>query len=407
MDKANYLKIAKTYRMTTNAFYLLSIIVLGLFVFSCEKADEENVLSKEGYIEYEKTTDNSDNVVYFQFAAQEVIIDWGDGTKENYVSSKGEMKEYQHEYQEEGVQTIKINTKKLTYFEIIHENWIIDDTGVTIMDVEGKSDKLRLGNCPDLTEIHCSVIGLSVLEIGKAQSLTLLDCPVNNLTSLNLNACPALEQLYCMHNYLSSLEISQCKALKDLWCLDNRLTELDLQENKELVMLMCGKNQISDLDVSNHKLLSRIVCNYIFYVLENGGGYTLYTDGWMYRSIENRSESVGMRSSAAINDDGITAIKGPSESLHPPLTRLNLNGCNSLISISCNSNQLVEISIRDCNSLQYLKCKYNELTANELNSIFDSLPANVSNAEISITGNSGASGCNETIATGKGWKVIN
>jgi hypothetical protein len=54
--------------------------------------------------------------------------------------------------------------------------------------------------------------------------------------------------------------------------------------------------------------------------------------------------------------------------------------------------------------LTMLNCKDNNFTASALNALFESLP-DVDSGDLYIGGNPGASTCNRSIATGKGWSV--
>jgi hypothetical protein len=113
-----------------------------------------------------------------------------------------------------------------------------------------------------------------------------------------------------------------------------------------------------------------------------------------------------MRSSLK-SDDGIQAVDHGSKTKNPPLTRINLAGCNALISMSCENNQIATIDVRNCTSQEYLSCKYNDLTSNALNTLFESLPvSNTDESEIHIQGNPGIDDCDEKIAADKGWKIV-
>jgi hypothetical protein len=399
-----------------NIFNVFIVITLGTFIFSCEK--EEDGLLKTGQIEFKTyPDDNQENEIYLELVAQKLTIDWGDGNIEHF-SPQGERQGFFHQYDTWSLKNIRISTEGMTHFgpQGTPSDW---DMRVW----EKHFDELRFSNCPELQQINCSLMGLYILEIDKAESLTTLDCCMNKLIQLNLNGCPSLTNLFCINNRLITLTIDRWPVLKNLWCINNQLTALELGSNKALTMLMCGNNKISNLDLSNHKSLQHFVCNHQNMVYYDGGSYRLKTSKYLYNSYYSTNRRLSLKSSNDDGDDdndgdddggdddgdddgGLIAIDTENKTKNPPLTHINLAGCNSLISLSCENNQVADLNVKDCNSLEYLSCKYNELTAATLNTIFESLPINSANeAEIHIKGNLGVDDCNEKVATDKGWKI--
>ncbi|MDR2087496.1 MAG: hypothetical protein LBP72_10055 [Dysgonamonadaceae bacterium] len=373
-------------------FSLLSAMTLSLMLFSCEKGDEENL--KQGRIEYKTYPYEED--IWLEIVAQELTIDWGDGTIEHF-SPLGEPQQLNHHYDVWSLKTIQISVDGMTYFR----RQLVD--GWDIQSAEKRFDELRFIHCSELQEIHCPFMGLVVLEIDKAESLTTLDCTFNKLVQLNLNGCPSLANLYCMNNHLINLNIDQCTVLKNLWCINNQLTALELNASETLTMLMCGNNRINSLNLSNYKTLQHLVCNYSNVFYGSGSGvYYIHSGKYLYTNYTNRQ-----RSSFKSNDDGILQpIDNENKTKNPPLTDIRLSGCNALISMSCENNQVATIDVKGCTSLEYLSCKHNELTANVLNTIFESLPvSHTKEAEIRITGNPGNDNCLEEIVTNKGWNI--
>jgi hypothetical protein len=82
--------------------------------------------------------------------------------------------------------------------------------------------------------------------------------------------------------------------------------------------------------------------------------------------------------------------------------------------LRCYENQLTSLNISGCiklgtdtNSDTYsVSISSNKLSATALNEIFTALPTVTNNQEIEITDNPGTSTCNKSIATNKGWRVI-
>jgi hypothetical protein len=374
-----------------NLTWMISIFFLSLFMISCEKDEDDNPL-QTGQIEL-KTAPDESGYIGFYLVAKKVTIDWGDGVIEDSFPEE-EGKEFIHEYTNWNVKTIKISTEEMTLFQRFEKyEWEVP-----------KESELRFGNCPALKEIRCLATGLTVLEIKKAESLTTLDCAVNQLTSLNLKVCPSLMYLYCMNNQLVSLDVNQCPALIDLWCFNNQLTQLKLTNNKALEMVICGTNKITDIDLSQHKSLFHLLCYPINTFYNNSGTYIFQSGKYMYRSSNYLND---LRSSSE-DGGGISEITPyENKAKNPPLTRINLSGCSSLITFNCNNNQLSDVNIHDCTSLEYLSCNYNELSASTLNALLESLPqADAEGSEISFKGNPGSDDSDGTIATKKGWKIF-
>jgi hypothetical protein len=366
---------------------------LSLVIFSCEK-EEENL--KTGQVKFKTYPSEEEKKVCLELVAQKLTIDWGDGNIEHF-SPNGEYQGFTHQYDTWSLKTIQITADGMTHFG----KSILDEED--IKSQEKHFDELIFGYCPELQEINCSYMGLIILEINKAESLTTLDCTFNKLLQLDLNGCPSLTNLYCMNNKLITLTINKCTVLKNLWCLNNQLTALELDANKTLTMLICGNNRINNLDLNNYKSLQHLVCNYTNIFYRSSNIYYIRSGKYLFR----KQYFTNSRSLLKSADDGIGAIIDyENKTKNPPLSHINLTGCNALISMSCENNQVTTIDMSDCVSLEYLSLKYNELTSNALNTIFESLPMNnTNNAEIYIKGNQGVSDCDEGIAINKGWKI--
>ena len=158
---------------------------------------------------------------------------------------------------------------------------------------------------------------------------------------LRFGDCPNLEQIKFPFNRLTVLDIKKAGALKILDCFSNSLTKLNLNGCKALETLDCAANLLTELDVSGLTALKYLDCG-------------------------------------SISDNGIN---------RGYITSLNVSGCVAL---------------------EMLYCQGNQLTAEELNKVFKSLPTIATATDwwnIIISSNPGASTCDESIATSKGWKV--
>jgi len=335
-----------------NYLYFLSILVLSAFLFSC--GEDENLSDsddsgsgsiknnlKTGQIEIKAYPDKN-NKISFYATATSLTIDWGDGSVEEYTPN-GIRLEFTYEYVNSNFQTIKVNTNKITHFNISDSS------------SKGIFHELRFGDCSYLEEILCSGSNtkLTVLSIKSAPALTTLDCIWNQLTSLDVSGCVALTSLGCEGNQLTSLNVSGCTALTSLDCYGNQLTSLDASGCTALTTLYCQNNQLTSLDVSGCTALTGLFCS------------------------DNQ------------------------------LTSLDVSGCTALTRLFCSDNQLTSLDVSGCVALTGLGCVENQLSSTALNSLFESLPTRQSgnNASISVGGNPGIEYCDWSIATNKGWTV--
>jgi Leucine-rich repeat (LRR) protein len=92
-------------------------------------------------------------------------------------------------------------------------------------------------------------------------ALTILNCSNNSLTSLDVSGLTALTYLDCSNNSLTSLDVSGLTALTYLECNNNSLTSLDVSGLTALTYLECSNNSLTSLDVSGLTSLTFLYCN--------------------------------------------------------------------------------------------------------------------------------------------------
>ena len=136
-------------------------------------------------------------------------IDFGDGFEGKTYSLKEEENSYSWEYSQTYPRTIKI----------IGEN---------------------------ITELYCSEIGLTNLDISRSPALKILKCNDNQLTSLDVTKNTMLIELNCTNNQLTSLNVNNNLVLAELFCGRNLLTSLDVTKNIAMTeYLSVYANQLS------------------------------------------------------------------------------------------------------------------------------------------------------------------
>jgi Leucine-rich repeat (LRR) protein len=237
------------------------------------------------------------NEIAFYVTAKSFVVDWGDGSTEEYSNMKDDY--ILHIYENDAEYTVQIqNAKKLSIFYCLHQH-------LTALDVS---------NCTTLTELICSRNQLSALDVSKNTALIRLNCSDNQLSILDVSNCTTLTGLYCFDNQLSALDVSGCTALEELECYGNQLRVLDVSDCAALKALWCGNNQLSALDVSGCTVLEKLVCY----------GNQL----------------------SVLDVSGCAALKELSCEYNQLIT-LNVSGCAELRWLKCCNNQLSATALND------------------------------------------------------------
>jgi hypothetical protein len=176
-------------------------------------------------------------------AAQRIMIDWGDGSTNNYDYSTSpdeaaEAHEITHRYSKPA------------------EAHTITVIATTLRELECNDD---MGN-----------LNLISLDVSGLTTLTRLTCYSNDsLTSLNVNGCTALKSINCQYCNLTDLDVSSCAALEFLILYDNyNLASLNVANNAALRVLSVGCRRstephskgLATLDVSSNPALEQLIC---------------------------------------------------------------------------------------------------------------------------------------------------
>ena len=136
------------------------------------------------------------------------------------------------------------------------------------------------------------------------------------------------------------------------------LLNLDVSKNQKLEKLWCGYNRLTSLDLSKNTKLNTLMC------------------------YGNK------------------------------LTDLDVSNCRDLEIMCLYFNPLTSLDVSNNAKLSHLDCRHNKLSADALNSLFETLhDNNLTNSKaypakrILIYGNPGADTCDTSIAESKGWTV--
>ena len=142
---------------------------------------------------------------------KDITVDWGDGKKSNvndaFVNPDFGWFVFTHEYSETTAHQIVVT-----------------------------------GN---VTELFCTGIGLTALDVSRNTMLTRLHCSVNQLTTLDVSKNTALTDLNFSRNQLTALDVSKNIALERLEHNYNQITRLDLSHNTTLKILSIVGNKFT------------------------------------------------------------------------------------------------------------------------------------------------------------------
>ncbi|SHI44467.1 leucine-rich repeat domain-containing protein [Aquimarina spongiae] len=188
-------------------------------------------------------------IVLKSITASNYVVDWGDGTVEDYVSTATdttEENELTHTYTAVDVYEVTISGP----LEVIEEFSFYSNTeegnpyqsNITSADIE----KLIL-----LKKCHIYSGRLSGLNTSNNTVLEILELGYNEITSLDVNNNKNLKRAWLRHNQLTEFDVSQNLELEFLWVNGNQISNLDVSNNIALKKLFARDNGISNFDVSN------------------------------------------------------------------------------------------------------------------------------------------------------------
>ncbi|WP_291968136.1 leucine-rich repeat domain-containing protein [Maribacter sp.] len=184
------------------------------------------------------------------------IIDWGDGTIEEYVSnitSSGFENAVIHNYMANGEYTIKVSGPVAT-IELLNlasdqaSNW---RTHITSAEIE---------NLVLLKELNFYSGNLTEINTSSNKALEVLVLGSNNINDLDISNNNRLKHLSVKNNQLSTISLLNNTALEFLSLGSNQITTLDLSNVKTLFGLSIRENQLTNLDISNNTLLNNLDC---------------------------------------------------------------------------------------------------------------------------------------------------
>lgn len=244
-----------------------------------------------------------------------------------------------------------INTNgdnEIQLIEAFSFNGKIDISSLGISDLSGLEYFLSL------TELDCSINGLTSLDISSNTNLTHLKCANNPLDSIDISQQTGLTHFDCSWCFLPSIDVSQNTALTHLNCRINNFSSLDVRPNTALVSLKCDNNSLDSLDVSNNIHLTELDCS---------GNPLTSLDVSMNTALTklgcsfNQLSTLDLSSNTMLNDLYCS---------HNVLTALDVHHNPLLKNLDLRHNQLTSLDLSSNTNLRYLNASHNQLTALDL-----------------------------------------
>ncbi|NHF59967.1 hypothetical protein FK220_011485 [Flavobacteriaceae bacterium TP-CH-4] len=183
----------------------------------------------------ESTLITGKTLVLKSLTASDYVIDWGDGTIDEYTSTGSDVPEE--------------NALTHTYAEM----------NAYIVNISGPLEVITYFKFQSNDQANSFQSNVVSVDIKKLTSLRVCELYAGKLTTLDTSQNVVLETLSLGYNQLTSLDLNNNTALKTLWLRYNQLTELDVSRNVDLEFLWVTGNQISGLDVSNASKLESLL----------------------------------------------------------------------------------------------------------------------------------------------------
>ena len=171
----------------THLFVISMLCLLFFALYGCNNPVGDEIIEisaplRSGEVRI-KARPDEDKKISFIVVAEKILIDWGDGTTEEFTPN-GMPKGLVHEYMEQNLMNITIHTEEMVNFGACS---MININGV-FMQTFGRLEEIYFGKCTRLEEVILRGNNLIRLEIEEANSLTLFDCSFNSLSASTLNS---------------------------------------------------------------------------------------------------------------------------------------------------------------------------------------------------------------------------
>ncbi|MCZ8196493.1 MAG: T9SS type A sorting domain-containing protein [Flavobacterium sp.] len=263
-----------------------------------------------------------------------------------------------------GNQITNLNLNELTNLTILScpNNQIsyLDLSGLTNLETLNcefnQLASLDLSELINLHNINCNFNQISTINFSGLVNIEEIICKYNSIQNLSLVGMPNLKHLECNVNIISNLDLTGSTAILEwLDCSSNNLTTLDLTTATNLKGLLCSGSPITSLNISGLSELESVDCSYCSLSnLDINGLDSLY-----YLNCDNNLFT---------NLDFLNVFTSLAEfhCANNQLSSLDFSGIGFGF-LDCSHNQLTSLILSDVN---ILKCSYNQLTSIDLSSVY-------------------------------------
>ena len=215
--------------------------------------------------------------------------------------------------------------------------------------------------------------GVAIADIYQITSLNIASKNITDLTGIE--DFKSLKILYCQSNQLSNLDLSSNITLTELNCSANLLTGLNVNNNNNDILITFNATSNSNLQcikVDNETDANNGSFPYSFWqkdVTANyseaclGAGFTYIPDNNFEQALIN----LGIDKDGIINNSVATSDISDVVTLNVSSKSINslkgIEDFNSLTTLSCQSNTIVDLDLSQNTALVYLDCNGNKLTS--------------------------------------------
>jgi hypothetical protein len=203
----------------------------------------------------------------------------------------------------------------------------------------------------DCSENH-SVVNFDLIY---SLPLTELRCSDMGLTSLNLSNFPNLYYLYCDKNHLTTIDASGLSQLRNFTCAENQLTAISLAGDALLEYFNCNNNMLSTIDFTGLSALKQLVCSRNNLTNQNGIS-SINSTALEYVECSNNQLSGNF---SLLNSPNLKSL----DCANNLLTDISLSPGANLLSLNCANNMFASLNLAPYTSIKLLQCNNNQLTS--------------------------------------------
>ena len=329
----------------------------------------------------------------------------------NGIGEEGEVGDY------EGIEDPQVITQQISMTigsDLVGESKFMTIKGIGEITIDGVEEaydpnrnsytftKQEVTIRGEVTDLTCSILGLTKLDVSQATSLARLDCSSNALTELDLSNNTKLEKLICLNNKIAQLDLDNHAELTELNISNNELTQLSIKNSPRINRCDIYLNNLSTealntfvdglrsceesshgililIDTKNKKINERNQLTNEIITFARGKNWNVY-DWAAGNAIEITSVTISdavitLETGLAVGDKialeisgsdnvTITGVVEPFEAYYKEYTltdtKISIKGDVKVL--VCSGQKIQKIDVSQCPLLEYLHAYRNELS---------------------------------------------